>query len=269
MTALYGSKAEPKKLFSGHQLDAFYDACTIVAPGAFRMLNILRDTWNPNATEHSWVMPDGHYVYIPVMISGTLELPIEELDGAIMNTFITQRGTKDFSVSNIAHVTHSVDAYVLRSLVRYCNYDKEKMVKLDKLIQVTLMERNLSMHQVTNCIAKQNLKRINMFDISIANNINEDNIKVYSSEVLRLVAADINQMLMYEPFDVVVVHDSFGCSPVNMNVLRGWYNEILARMSNSNILEFIVEQLLGEPTTIGVFSNDLSDEIRNNSYAIN
>lgn len=54
-----------------------------------------------------------------------------------------------------------------------------------------------------------------------------------------------------------------------MNILRGWYNEILARMSNSNLLEFIVEQLIGEPTKIGVFPNDIADEIRNNSYAIN
>ena len=54
-----------------------------------------------------------------------------------------------------------------------------------------------------------------------------------------------------------------------MNLLRGWYNEILARMSNSNLLEFIIEQLLDEPTRIGVFQEDLSEEIRNNSYAIN
>lgn len=269
MTALYGSKAEPKKLFTGHQLDAFYAACSTVAPGAFKMLPIMVDAWNPNTDSHSWVMPDGHQVYVPVMISGTLELPIEELDGAVMNTFVTQQAPKDFSVSLAAHITHSVDSYVLRSLVRYCNYDKPKMIKLAKLIQVTLMERNLNMHQVTNCVAKQNLERVNLFDISIVNDINEDNINVYSSEVLRLVAVDINQMLMNDPFDVIVVHDSFISSPLYMNILRGWYNEILARMSNSNLLEFIIEQLLNEPTKIGVFQEDLSEEIRNNSYAIN
>lgn len=269
MCSLYGSKAEPKKLFTGHQLDAFYAACSTVAPGAFKMLPIMVGAWNPNTDLHSWVMPDGHQVYIPVMISGTLELPIEELDGAVMNTFVTQQAPKDFSVSLAANITHSIDSYVLRSLVRYCNYDKPKMIKLAKLIQVTLMERNLNMHQVTNCVAKQNLERVNLFDISIVNDINEDNINVYSSEVLRLVAVDINQMLLNDPFDVVVVHDSFSSSPLYTNILRGWYNEILARMSNSNLLEFIIEQLLNEPTKIGVFQEDLSEEIRNNSYAIN
>lgn len=269
MASLYGSKAEPEKLFTGHQLDAFYAACSVVAPGAFKMLPIMVGAWNPNTDSHSWVMPDGHQVYVPVMISGTIELPIEELDGAVMNTFVTQQAPKDFSVSLAAHITHSIDSYVLRSLIRYCNYDKPKMIKLAKLIQVTLMERNMNMHQVTNCIAKQNLERVNLFDISIVNDINEDNINVYSSEVLRLVAVDINQMLLNDPFDVVVVHDSFGSSPLYMNILRGWYNEILARMSNSNLLEFIIEQVLNEPTKIGVFQEDLSEEIRNNSYAIN
>lgn len=208
MTALYGSKAEPEKLFTGHQLDAFYAACSVVAPGAFKMLPIMVGAWNPNTDSHSWVMPDGHQVYVPVMISGTIEIPIEELDGAVMNTFVTQQAPKDFSVSLAAHITHSIDSYVLRSLIRYCNYDKPKIIKLAKLIQVTLMERNLNMHQVTNCIAKQNLERVNIFDISIINDINENNINVYSSEVLRLVAVDINQMLMNDPFDIVVVHDS-------------------------------------------------------------
>lgn len=269
MTALYGSRAEPAKLFSGHQLDAFYKACSIVAPGAFRMLNVLRDTWNPNALDHTWTMPDGYEVYIPVMVSGTIELEIEELGGAVMSTFVSDNRPKDFSVSNIAHVTHSVDAYVLRSLVRYCNYDEAKVVEVDKLVQATLMERSLGLNDFDNCPVKAKLERLNMFDISIINDINQDTVADYSTEVLRLVAADVNKMLEHKPFPVITVHDSFGCSPLYMNILRGWYNEILARMSNSNLLEFIVEQLLSEPTKIGVFPNDLAEEIRNNSYAIN
>ena len=54
-----------------------------------------------------------------------------------------------------------------------------------------------------------------------------------------------------------------------MNHLRYWYNEILARLSNSNILEDILSQLYKDDVNLRVFPDDISDLLRASDYAIN
>ena len=268
MTSCYGSRKVPEKHFSGNRLEAFHKACRQVAPGAFGMLNILRDTWNPNALAHEWVMPDGYYAYVPVMVSDTVQLTIEELNDAVMSTFVNLNQPKDFSVSNIANITHSIDSYVLRTVVRYCNYDKKQVLRVSNLIEASLIERELKGTEPKECAFLKRAKRLNLVDISMINHIDETNVDHISSAVLRVLMTDLNKMLEYEPFDVIPVHDSYGCSPLFMNILRGWYNEVLARLSNSNLLEDIVSQLLGEHSTIKVFDEDIADLIRECDYAI-
>lgn len=268
MTSCYGSRKVPEKHFSGNRLEAFHKACRQVAPGAFGMLNILRDTWNPNALAHEWTMPDGYHAYVPVMVSDTVQLTIEELNDAVMSTFVTLNQPKDFSVSNIANITHSIDSYVLRTVVRYCNYDKKQVLRVSNLIEASLIERELKGTEPKECFYLKRAKRLNLVDISMINHIDETNVDNISSAVLRVLMKDLNKMLEYEPFDVIPVHDSYGCSPLFMNILRGWYNEVLARLSNSNLLEDIVSQLLGEHSTIKVFEEDIADLIRECDYSI-
>ena len=102
MSSCYGSKAEPKKLFDGDALDAFNAACRVVAPGAFNLLPLLRDTWNTESLSHDWVMPDGFNVHIPVITTDIIKLEIEELANYPMSTLITKNERLDFSVSNVA-----------------------------------------------------------------------------------------------------------------------------------------------------------------------
>ena len=63
--------------------------------------------------------------------------------------------------------------------------------------------------------------------------------------------------------------DCFGVSPVHMNHLRYWYNEILARLSNSNLLEDILSQLYKDDVNLRVFPDDISDLLRASDSAIN
>ena len=102
MTSCFGSQAVPKELFHGIYLDAFYQACQEVAPGAFNMLPVLRDTWKPDALVHEWYLPDGHKAYVPVMASSVIRLEIDELEGYKMSTLVTENVCLEKGLSNIA-----------------------------------------------------------------------------------------------------------------------------------------------------------------------
>ena len=61
MTSLYGSEKTPKDIFGeeGPLLEAFYEACYQQAPGAFNLLSVMKQAWQPGALSHYWKLPDG------------------------------------------------------------------------------------------------------------------------------------------------------------------------------------------------------------------
>jgi len=81
MTSMYGSRAEPKRIFGEDtpELAAFYQALEEVAPGAWKLLQELLDSWQPYALEHRWVLPDGFVARVKVMQEIEKRLEIDEL----------------------------------------------------------------------------------------------------------------------------------------------------------------------------------------------
>lgn len=102
MTSCYGSKAVPERLFEGKALDAFHRACQKVAPGAFNLLPVLRDTWDKNALAHSWTLPDGFQTYVPVLDEDVIRLEVDELNGYKMSTLVVENRPMEYGLANIA-----------------------------------------------------------------------------------------------------------------------------------------------------------------------
>ncbi len=120
MTHFYNSKATPKALLSKQELEVFYDVIQGLLPGAETVMHSINSCWNPEATSHEWVMPDGHTVYIPVIegINGTysdLEL------GDIPLRWYHQTKSDNYR-SLCPNVIHSIDGYVAREMVRRCDF---------------------------------------------------------------------------------------------------------------------------------------------------
>lgn len=109
MTAFYGSTAVPKRIFGENtpELKAFYEAMHQQAPGPWELVGILIKAWNGKATKHSWVMPDGFQVHVPVEVTDTARIEVEELDGTSFTyKYVTQGATKK-GLSLAANVIHS------------------------------------------------------------------------------------------------------------------------------------------------------------------
>ena len=120
MTHFYNSRATPKRLLSVEELKVFYTVIEGFLPGADQVMDAINECWNPEATFHEWIMPDGHHVYVPVVepINGTYS---DEQFSDIPLRWLRQTKSDNYR-SLCPNVIHSVDGYVAREMVRRCDF---------------------------------------------------------------------------------------------------------------------------------------------------
>lgn len=262
MTAAYGSRLVPERIF-GQYVHYFYDAANQVAPGAFWLMDVLIESWNKGALSHQWSLPDGFQVYVPVMETLKKKAEIDELWHYEMTVqFKENKGTSK-GLSNAANVIHSIDAYVLRTMVRYCTYNKALLWWTDE-ITATLLSYKPT--EVTN---KSITKMINwgIVDITILDHIDSTELNQIPKPMLIKLNQILTKMSTYKPFELVTVHDAFGSHANNCNIVRYWYKEILADLADSNVLEVILNTLYRRQSKFTKFG-DISTLIRNSNYGL-
>jgi len=121
MTHFYNSEARPKAVLKKEgQLEAFYEVVNGLLPGAEQVMNTINNCWQSNKDHHSWIMPDGHQVYIPVKVDvkGTYTDP----EFGRIRVEWEQIGTSDDYRSLCPNVIHSIDGYIAREMVRRCKF---------------------------------------------------------------------------------------------------------------------------------------------------
>jgi hypothetical protein len=126
MTTFYSSKAQPKSLFGEDtiELETFYDVLNDLFAGPMACMAIIESKWNPTALYHQWTLPDGHVSHVKVIEQVDTKIEVAELSCA--NTFAyrfypnqaSKRGT-----SLVANIVHSIDAYIVREIIRRCPFD--------------------------------------------------------------------------------------------------------------------------------------------------
>jgi hypothetical protein len=286
MTAFYGSKAEPVKIFGADtpQLEAFYEAAQRVAPGAWELLQDLLASWQPYALMHRWVLPDGFDVRVKVMTKigaddSRSRVEVDELDHATFTyEYFVNEGTKK-GKSNVANVTHSMDAWVLRSMHRRCNYDRDIVLKAGAAICYELAERAAGrfadMAQIDEeAYAKiqayiAHYERSTIADVVILPWLNTETVKLLSNPHLEKLSSIIDGMLQYKPFPIITIHDEFKSHANNVNWMRWQYKEILADIADSEVLVSILDAIHGaEGGEYQKKSYDLGDKIRQSNYAL-
>ena len=280
MTSFYGSKAKPIEIFGEKtpELEAFYKAATIVAPGAWELLQDLLASWQPYAMYHAWKLPDGYDARVKVMERKESRIEVDELDHATFTyEYYVNEGTKK-GLSNVANVVHSIDAYVLRSIHRRCNYDRDVVLRAMGFLldEMDARAKGLAEQQPrVQCDSNKldyyitQYERSGMADVIILNHI----ISYYDAQFLSdthitKLLEIIEGMLEYQPFEVISVHDEFKTHPNHMNHLRQQYINIFAELAESNILSDILSQIHGCKGTFPKLSTNLGEIIRGSNYAL-
>lgn len=281
MTMMYGSKKRPKEIFGEDtpELEAFYTAAQIVAPGAYDLLQILLESWQAYELLHEWKLPDGYDARVKVMDKITTRIEVDELDHATFTYEYKENVGLLKGKANAANVVHSVDAFVLREIHRRCNYDALTLHFAHEALEFEQHQRaNTSYTKVELDASTQGIpleyyikqyERSGMPSAVILSELVEPDVVWYlSDEHIAQLISITTRMKEHKSFEVVTIHDEFKCSPVNMNALRQHYIDIFAQLAESNVLEDILTQIHGMPCRYTKLSDDLGDLIRNSSYAL-
>lgn len=285
MSTFYGSSAKPKEVYGEDtpELDAFYEAAVTVAPGPWELLQDLISSWNPNALVHQWKLPDGYDAVVKVMVKKTNKdgtsprIEVDELDHASFTYEYSVNECSEYGLSNAANCVHSVDAWVLRSMHRRCNYDEAMVKQADLLILDELMARatgdSEQLVSVTEMIGKigyyrSQYERSTVADVVILPYLDACDVQFLSTEHLEALHAIVTGMLAYKPFELITIHDEFRALGNNLNHVRNQYKAILAELADSSLLDDLLSQLYGEPRVFKKLSADLSSYIRGSAYAL-
>jgi hypothetical protein len=268
MTAVYGSRKTPEEIF-GENIEVFHEATLEVAQGAFELLPMLIGSWNKHALEHTWELPDGYQVKVPVKVKGSTTIDVDELGGASITVQYHENKPAKWGLSNAANFTHSVDALVMRNMIRRCSYDKPVVEKLSDLITMTLLSGS-NMDELTDpdLVKYVRLTQDHLFlDPVVIPYINPENVNQLEGWFLRALNELLNKMLQFEPCHVITVHDAWRIHPRDGNTIRYWYKEIMAELAESEILSCVLTQLMGKRITYKKLG-DIADLIRESNYSL-
>ena len=260
MTGLYGSTKVPKEVF-GDLVDTFYETMHEQAPGAMQLLELLRQAWNPDVDRNTWELPDGYMAMVPITETVDKKIHVAQLRYTPI-VRIQVVAPKETGLSLIANCTHSCDAYVLRTLVRRCNYSIREVKEGIKAL-TTLNHR----HKESEYLNVWH--RTSMVDMTMINGTTEE-IAGYPKEMRTKLLRMLNMCLEHKPFEIITIHDDFKCSPVNANQMRRVYADIIGDMVDSTLVDDLLNQVYQDDKVMQKLGDvkELAKIVRESNYGI-
>lgn len=264
MTALYGSEAMPKEVFGeGILLKVFENTMADVAPAVWDLNKFWLQCGNPDADAYLWIMPDNFHTHIKVMVP---EIQTVHFMNAPYDILRMVQGKEEKTRMLSANTTHSLDGMVVREMVRRCSYDPKLVAYVRELLagehaeNLACVEENEEMVQTL----WSHYTKSGYLSMAICDYLDHNTIKLVDADVI----TEMLDSLPAKPFKVLTVHDCFRCLPQYANDLRRQYNIQLKLVAKSNILSFIMSQVLGQEVTIGKLDPDLWKDIEETEYAL-
>jgi hypothetical protein len=264
MTAFYNSTAMPKKIFGeGELLNIFYETMKENAPGPWELTETMLNIWDPTKYSNDWIMPDNFNVKVKVMSNVTE-----------MVNFINEPFEVSYSVNRPmdngrslgANMVHSIDGMLVREMDRRCNYNVASINKIKYLINSNkpiVITNNREKDKLLT-ILHDHYRDSGFLSARILDYIDEFNIDLVNHKaILRLINS-----LPKKPFQVISVHDCFRCLPNYGNDLRRQYNQLLSEVAKSELLSFLISQMLHRIVPVSKLDPSLWKDILNTNYAL-
>jgi len=265
MTAFYGSEAVPKEVFGeGKMLGVFFATLEEETPFIWELNKAFLRIWNPNTLSYNWVLPDNFHAHIKVMDNVQEDV---QFMGETVATFRKENMVTPTGRSIGANVTHSLDGMIVRELVRRCAYKpglKEKITQLIKENEYVIedIDKNSTKTQMV-CKLWDHYEASGFLSARILDYLDENTIKLVNTDDIQTM---VNSMPA-KPFKIIPVHDCFRVLPNYGNDLRIQYNLQLSLLAKSNMLGFILSQIIGKKVNVNK-QDDFGDEILQADYAL-
>lgn len=262
MKGLYGSLAAPKEVF-GDLTPVFYETLNEECPGAMDLLEMLRAAWSDEVDRNSWQLPDGHLAMVPITETVESRIHVAQLKytPVVTHQIVTPL---EKGVSLIANVVHSIDAYVLRTMVRRLNYSP-KMVKMF----LRTLKRLDGMYTTSESSYLDVWETTGVVDMTMIEATDRE-VYGFPAAMREKLISMLNMCLEHEPFELILIHDSFACHPVNCNQLRKTYAHILADICDSTLIDDLLNQVYQSNDTVEKYGDTkaLATIIRESNYGI-
>lgn len=266
MTSLYGSQAVPKEVFGdGPLYRLFIKTMKTLMPGAWELNEFFLEIWDENKFSYDWVLPDNFHVRSKVMnsVSETVHFNNAPYD---VHRLVNAPIEKGRSLG--ANTIHSLDGMIVREMVRRCSYDPTKIAELKLILQgkfpaelyAISSEEDVRMVEILWDLYKKS----GYLSARILDHLNIDNIDMVDATVIQ----ELVDSLPEKPFQLFCVHDAFKCLPTYGNDVRRQYANQLYLIARSNLLSFLLSQLMGRDVQVGKLDPSMIEEIRESEYAL-
>lgn len=283
MTFLYGSNAQPEETFNDDKkvIEAFWKAVETEAKGAYELQMALTTNWNPKATFHHWVLPDGFEVHIPVIVDKEFKYTLKENNEEIEIPFrLKVKGTKKHSVSNCANSIHSVDSMIVREMTRRCMFNMEHVQEVlwylvntkEELYEPLPIDDLDKLGKLGELIYYYNQSKFCSIRIIDEIKSQADTYKLSKEHREKLISI-LSKMVQHGYIETCAIHDCFTALPKHMNYIRYWYKEMLADIVESNLLVYLYNQInisnyFEEDPISKTLRKSIAKEVRNSNYGL-
>ena len=265
MHSVYGSEASPKRVFGeGILLDVFKHTMSEMCPIVWELNKVFLDIWDSTVSSHDWVMPDNFHVHVKVMNKRKetvhfLNAPYEVF------TKVNEPVKKGRSLG--ANTTHSIDAMVVREMTRRCDYNPETIKEVRRMV-FTHFDVPMEVDENASSLLVQqlwkNYEDSGYLSARILDYLNYDNFGL----VDRSVILELIESLPPKPFKILAIHDCFRCLPSYANDLRQQYIFQLSLIAKSEMLSYLMSQIMNRPINVGKADPDLWKEILESEYPL-
>lgn len=214
--------------------------------GIYIFRQVCLDAWSEDKIQYRWCLPDdymvnwvitqdtfardwkGNYVYPANKVNLELDGLKKQIDCRWAK--VGTRSPKESGTRSIgANAIHSLDAYLMREMVRRCkksfNYDSLEGIEIGELNTKDIIATNLYYAYKNTGMVSMEI----MNHLSYGDTIPED----YYNAIQEVLAK-----LPKEGFTVRPIHDEFACLASHANEMKAQFNMLIGELYNSTMLEY-------------------------------
>lgn len=243
--------------------------------GIYIFRQVCLDAWS-DKIQYQWTLPDdymvnwvitqdtfardwqGNYVYPANKVNLELDGLKKQIDCRWAK--VGTRSPKESGTRSIgANAIHSLDAYLMREMVRRCkksfNYESLEGIEIGELNTKDIMATNLYYaYKSTGMVSMEIMNHLNYGDV-----LPED----YYNAIQEVLAK-----LPEEGFTVRPIHDEFACLASHANEMKAQFNMLIGELYNSDMLGYFNYVFDLKEFKRGTYDKDIYSSILDSDYLL-